>query len=136
MVNLSPVGLATTALVANQVSLSAQYVEKLCRPFCINSTVQPQVAVTYTTGTPTLNGTTVFVPVTAVITIVTPNNCGCNAATRLYTEQFTAKFQDQTDLPTAVTVTSVGRIQGGSNIVCGKAHSYTIEDSLTIAITT
>lgn len=136
MVNLSPVGLETTAIVANQVSLLATFKEKLCRPFCINSTVQPQVAVTYTTGTPTLNGTTVFVPVTAVITIVTPNNCGCNAATRLYTEQFTVAFQGQTDLPTAVTVTSVGRTQGGGSIVCGKAHSYIINDSLTVAITT
>ena len=135
MVSLSPVGLATTALVANQVSLLATFKEKLCRPFCINSTVQPQVTVVYTTGSPTLNGTTVFVPITAVITIVTPN-CGCNANTKLFTENFVAAFQGQTDLPTAVTVTSEGRTQGGSNVVCGKAHSYTINDSLTVAITT
>lgn len=133
MVTLSPVGLSTTALVANQLSLLVTLKEKLCKPFCINSTVQPQVSVAYTPGTAVLNGTTVFVPITAVITIVTPGRC--NSTTRLYTENFTVAFQGQTALPTAVTINNVGRQMGGSCITCGKAHSYTINDSLTITIT-
>lgn len=132
MVTLSPVGLAA-APVANQVSMLATFKEKLCRPFCIDSTVQPQVTVTYTYSTPRLVGTTVFVPITAVITIVTPSNC-CEARTRLFTENFVAAFQGRTAVPTTVTITSVGKTQGGSCIKCGKAYSYTINDSLTIAI--
>lgn len=135
MVRISPVGLATTTLVANQVSLLANYREKLCRPFCITSSVQPFASVEYSTGTPILNGTTVFVPVTARITVVTQSNCGCTAKTQLFTEQFYVAFQGQTALPTAVTITSVGRVQNGANVTCGKAYAYSINDSLTIAIT-
>ncbi len=132
MVTLSPVGLAA-APVANQVSFLATFREKLCRAFCITSSVQPQVSVSYTTGQARLNGTTVFVPITAVVTVVTPG-CGCEAKTQLFTENFVVAFQGQTALPTTVTVSSVGRIQGGSCVKCGKAFAYTINDSLVVTI--
>lgn len=132
MVTLSPVGLAA-APVANQLAVLATFKERLCRPFCIDSSLQPQVTVNYTAGTPVLNGTTVFVPVTAVVTVVTPG-CGCRAATQLFTEYFVAAFQGQTAVPTSVTITSVGRRQGGSDVQCGRAHTYTLNDSLTIVI--
>ena len=131
MVRLSPVGLAA-APVANQVSLLATYKEKLCCPFCIDSSVQPLATLDYTTGTPVLNGTTIFVPVTARITVVTGS--GCKAKTQLFTEQFYVAFQGQTGLPTSVTVNSVGRIQGGSCVKCGCAYAYSINDSLTVTI--
>ena len=91
-VTISPVGLAA-ASVANELAFMATYKEKLCRPFCIDSTIQPQVSVVYTTGTPRLVDTTVFVPVKAVITVVTQySNCGCNAHTQLFTENFVVAF--------------------------------------------
>lgn len=134
-VTISPVGLAA-APVANTLAIMATYKERLCRPFCVDSTIQPQVSVVYTTGTPRLVDTTVFIPVKAVITVVTQTNqCGCNAHTQLFTENYVVAFQGQTALPTSVTLTNVGRDQYGSNISCGCAHSYTINDSLTIAIT-
>lgn len=134
-VTISPVGLAA-APVANELAFMATYKEKLCRPFCTDSTIQPQVSVVYTTGTPRLVDTTVFVPVKAVITVVTQySNCGCNAHTQLFTENFVIAFQGQTALPTAVTLTNVGRDAFGSDVKCGCAHSYTINDSLTLAIT-
>lgn len=132
MVRLSPVGLAA-APVANQLSVLATFREKLCHPFCIDSSVQPLAPLVYSTGTPVLNGTTVFVPVTARITIVTGS--GCNAKTQLFTEQFYVAFQGQTAVPTSVTITSVGRVQGGANVQCGCAYAYSINDSLTVTIT-
>lgn len=132
MVRLSPVGLAA-APVANQLSILATFREKLCHPFCIDSSVQPLTTLVYSTGTPVLNGTTVFVPVTARITIVTGS--GCNAKTQLFTEQFYVAFQGQTAVPTSVTITSVGRVQGGANVQCGCAYAYSINDSLTVTIT-
>lgn len=132
MVTLSPVGLAA-APVANQVSFLATFKEKLCKPFCIDSSVQPQVSVVYTTGSARLNGTTVFVPVTAIVTVVTPG-CGCEAKTQLFTENFVVAFQGQTALPTTITISSVGRIQGGSCVKCGRASAYTINDSLVVTI--
>lgn len=132
MIRLSPVGLAA-APVANQVSLLATYREKLCRPFCIDSSIQPLATLEYSTGTPVLNGTTVFVPVTARLSVVT--GCGCNAKTQLFTEQFYVAFQGQTAVPTSVTINSVGRLQGGSCVKCGCAYAYSVNDSLTITIT-
>ena len=133
-VTISPVGLAA-APVANELSFMATYNEKLCRPFCVDSTIQPQVSVVYTTGTPRLVDTTVFIPVKAVITVVTQNSkCGCNAHTQLITENFVVAFQGQTAVPTTVTLTQVGRDQFGSNVNCGCAFSYTINDSLTLSI--
>lgn len=135
-VTISPVGLAA-APVPDTLAFMATYKEKLCRPFCIDSTIQPQVSVVYTTGTPRLNGTTVFVPVKAVITVVTQNgNCGCNAHTQLFTENFTVAFQGRTTVPTSVTLNMVGRDMAGSNVYCGCAHAYTINDSVTISIAT
>ena len=133
MVTLSPVGLAA-APVPNQVSFLATFKEKLCKPFCVTSTVQPQVTITYTTGTPRLVGTTVFVPITAVISIVTQDCCKC-ALSKLYTETFYAAFQGRTALPTNVTLTSVGRISEGVRVKCGKAYSYRISDSLVVTLT-
>ena len=134
-VTISPVGLAA-APVANTLSFMATYKEKMCRPFCVDSTIQPQVSVVYTTGTPRLVDTTVFVPIKAVITIVTQNSkCGCNAHTQLFTEDFIIAFQGQTAVPTAVTLTQLGRDQFGSNVSCGCAHTYTINDSLSLSIT-
>ena len=133
-VTISPVGLAA-APVANTLSFMATYKEKLCRPFCVDSTIQPQVSVVYTTGTPRLVDTTVFVPIKAVITIVTQNSkCGCNAHTQLFTENFIIAFQGQTAVPTTVTLTQLGRDQFGSNVNCGCAHTYTINDSLSLSI--
>lgn len=134
-VTISPVGLAA-APVANKLSFMATYKEKLCRPFCIDSTIQPQVSVVYTTGTPRLSETTVFIPIKAVITMVTQHgSCGCNAHTQLFTENFVVAFQGQTALPTAVTLTNVGRDEFGSNVTCGCALAYTINDSMILTIT-
>lgn len=133
MLTKSPVGLST-APVANQVSYLLEFRENLCRPFCIDSSVQPQVTVDYRTGTPILNGTTVFVPITAVVSVVTPG-CGRNASTQLFTEHFYAAFQGQTAVPTNVAIASVGRVQGGSSVKCGKAYAYSLNDSVTVTIT-
>ncbi len=133
MVRISPAGLSA-APVANRLSVLATFRERLCRPYCITSSVQPYATVEYTAGTPVLNGTTVFVPVTARILVAMPG-CGCNNTTSAYTEQFYVAFQGQTALPAGVTVTSVGRMQNGADVNCGNAWSYSVNDSLTIELT-
>lgn len=89
MVTLSPVGLAA-APVANQAAFLATFKEKLCRCVCATSTNQPFATVTYRNETPVLNGTTVFVPIVATITITTPNACKCQAETQVINERFSA----------------------------------------------
>lgn len=135
-VYLSPVGLAA-APTANALSFLATYKERLCRKFSVNATVQPSTAVTYTTGTARFNGTTVFVPVTAQITITTQSNaCGCNPNVQAYTENFVVAFPGQTGLPTAVSIVVDGRDQFPTCVSgCGWASAYTINDALTVTIT-
>lgn len=133
MLRVFPVGLSA-APVANQLPLQLNFREKLCQPYCIDSSVQPFATVEYTPGQAILNGTTVFIPITARISLVLPN-CGCGAKTKLYTEQFYATFQGQTALPTAVTITPEGIIQNGANVVCGKAYAYSINQVINITIT-
>ena len=135
-VYLSPVGLST-AQVPNRVSLLAIYKERLCRRVCDNSTNQPQpgvTIVTYKTGTPVFNGTTVFVPVIATVTIVTPG-CGCKATTQVITEKFMAAFQEQTGLPTNIVLATEGQTQELANVSCGSSNCLAIYSSLTITIT-
>lgn len=129
-VALSPVGLAA-APVANQVSVLATFKENLCQPYCVDSTVQPQATVEYTLGAARLVDTTVFVPVTATITIVTP---GCNGAarTRIYTEVFDVAFQGRTALPVSVSLDTVGRTFGPACVKCGCAYAYKINDSIVV----
>lgn len=134
MLRVFPVGLAA-APVANQLAIHVNLRKKLCQPYCIDSSIQPFSSVEYTAGTPVLNGTTVFVPITARATITIPG-CGCYSKPQLLTEQFYVAFQGQTALPTATPVIeAVGRVENGADVRCGCAYSYSINDSLTITIT-
>lgn len=129
MVTLSPVGLAA-APVANQVSLLATFKEKLCNCVCATSSNQPFATVSYRYEQPVLNGTTVFVPIIASISIQSP---GCSAP-RTITERFMVAFQGRTTVPASVTITQLGMTQGLIKIVCDKSSTYAINSSITIAI--
>lgn len=131
-VYISPVGLAA-APVANQLALLATYKERLCKSYCVDSSLQPQVSVVYTHGQPRFVGETVFVPIKAVITIVT-QHCGCNANTTLFTENYIVAFRGQTGLPTAVTISVPDRDVIPSCVQCGRANGITINDSFTVTI--
>lgn len=132
-VHLSPIGLSA-AQVSNRVSLLAIYKERLCRRICENSTNQPEAFVTYETGTPIFKGTTVFVPIVAKVTIVTPG-CGCAATTQVIVEKFMVAFQEQTGLPTNVVLSTEGQTQELANVSCGSSNCLAIYSSLTVTIT-
>lgn len=134
-VYLSPVGLAA-APVANQVTQLATFKEDLCQCVCSTSTNQPNATVTYETDTPILRGTTVFVPVIATVSILLPDNCGCNnRPPHVITERWFVAFEGQTALPTAVTFTPGGVVQNLIKVVCGKSNWYAINQTITVTIT-
>lgn len=132
-VYISPVGLAA-APVANQLALLATYKERLCKSYCVDSSLQPQVSATYKSGTPRFTGTTVFVPIQVVITVVTKAGC-CGVNTSLFTENYIVAFRGQTGLPRAVTISAVDRDITPSCVQCGRANGITINDSFTVTIT-
>lgn len=81
-----------------------------------------------------INGTTVFVPIIATVTIVTPG-CGCQATTQVIVEEFMATFQGQTGLPTNVILTTEGQTQKLANVQCGSSNCLAIYSSLAVTIT-
>lgn len=130
-VSLSPVGLATTALTANQLSTMATFREKLCKSVCsiMGTASNIPVTIQYTSGTPILSGSTVYVPITATINIPQFNRCGCSNNGQQITEHFDVAFQGQTALPTVPpTITSVGRL------VRAQGNCILINDSITVSI--
>lgn len=134
MLRFIPVGLAA-APVANQATLGLNFREPLCEPYCITSSIQPFAAVTYTAGTPIINGTTVFVPITARVQITVPGDCPCDSEPQLFTEQFYVMFPGQTALPTNVEIAQLGLVQNGADVDCGCAYTYSINEVITVTIT-
>lgn len=131
MITISPVGLSA-ASVNDVLPILVTIQEKLCKFICVNSLNQPKVTITYTYDTPTLNGTTVFIPITATIVIVYP---GCGSKTQMIREKFTVAFQGQTAIPTSVVITSEGINQTYTKQICGKCNTIVLDNSITVAIT-
>ena len=131
-VYLSPAG-ANVAPAANELRILAVFKEKLCNAYCTDSTVQPQTTVTYKVGTARIVDTTIFIPITTTISVVTPT-AGCNANTQVFTETFVVAFQGYSSLPTSVTVTNLGRDIQPSCVRCGCARGITVNDSLLVSI--
>lgn len=131
---LSPVGSAT-APAANELRALAVFKETACQRFRVGPTAQPQATVTYTTGTPRIVGTTLYVPITATMNATVSAGC-CNAVPLLFSETFLAAFQGVTTLPTAITVTSLGQeVLTPIGAGCGWTKCITVNDSLLITIT-
>lgn len=130
----SPVGLSG-ASVANQLSEMVTLKARFCKPFCIANSNQPIATVRYEAGNPVLNGTTVFVPITAYVQITVPGKCGCAADVIPYTGHFEVAFQGRTTLPTtAPTIDSVGTQQSLAYVNNGEACGYVINDSIVVSI--
>lgn len=128
MITVTNAGLATTALVANQVSLNVAIREKVCRYAYASKCAKCNIStnVTYTTGTPVLDNTTVFVPVTAVVNVVK----GSCSVPVVFSETFIVAFQGQTALPASVAVTRLGSCKNPDR--CGIIN---VNDSITVALT-
>lgn len=130
----SPVGLSGSP-VANQLSEMLTFKAQFCKPFCIANSNPPNATVRYEVGQPTLNGTTVFVPITAYIQIVVPGKCGCKSDVMSYTGRFEVAFQGRTSLPTTEpTIESVGTQQSLACVNNGRAYGYVINDSVAVSI--
>lgn len=130
MVVISPIGLSTTP-VANQLSLMVSFKEKLCR--AIKTNPSATVTINYSYGNMTLSGSTVYIPITASVTI---QGVGCNgcSALNMFSETFEVAFQGRTTIPTSVTITSLGKYVKVLKKVCVSVKEMEILDSLTITV--
>lgn len=133
MITITPVG--TSSISASSLPILVRIKEKLCKAINTESNYQPRAKVEYITGNPILSETTVFIPVTIIMTIVTLGSNHC-VAPQVYTENFTAAFQEQSSIPNTITVESRGKVEGLSDVRCCRASSYNYEDSIVITIAT
>ena len=93
MITLIPQSISATSQV-----FTANLTERLCKPFCVLSSIQPSVNMSYTIDDTTLVGTTLYVTVKAqgTVTYVPKNGNACCPAQKVFTEYFTTSFTGAT----------------------------------------
>lgn len=94
MIKLNPVDITATSQ-----TYAVEFIEKLCRPFCENASIQPTVSGNLQVEDVTLVGTTEYVKVKAqgTITYVPQNGSVCCPCTKVVTEEFTVAFANVTE---------------------------------------
>lgn len=131
-INIQTVGL-TAAATPNELRVLAVIKERLCNSFCINAEMLPQATVDYQVGTARLVGNTIYIPVKAIVSVIS-KGCGCKANSYLFNENFVVAFADATALPEAVNLTVQGHDVTPAFVNCTRANGLTINDSLLITI--
>lgn len=122
------------AATATTQDLLIEVIEKVCRPYCVNSSIQPSATVAFTQGPITILNSKVICPVIATITIVTPNSKGCGCShVQTFTEKFDLAFSEGTT--NVVTLTpGTASIVVPTDIGCCKARSVKLTTTLTATI--
>ena len=94
MLKLNPVDITATSQ-----TYAADFIEKLCRPYCENASLQPTVTGSLQVEDVTLVGTTEYVRVKAqgTITYVPQNGNCCCPSSKVVTETFTVAFANVTE---------------------------------------
>lgn len=89
MINVTPQSITATSQVC-----TCELTEKLCKPYCVQSSIQPTVDVNYSVEDTNLVGAVLYVTVKAQGTVVYVPKCGnvCNPAQKVFTEYFTVSF--------------------------------------------
>lgn len=114
MITLIPQSISATSQV-----FTANLTERLCRPFCVLSSIQPSVNMSYTIDDTTLVGTTLYVTVKAqgTVTYVPKNGNTCCPAQKVFTEYFTTSFTGATSAST-VTIAQANGVVRPYNVNC------------------
>ena len=114
MITLIPQSISATSQV-----FTANLTERLCKPFCVLSSIQPSVNMSYTIDDTTLVGTTLYVTVKAqgTVTYVPKNGNTCCPAQKVFTEYFTTSFTGATAAST-VTIAQANGVVRPYNVNC------------------
>lgn len=122
------------AATATTMELLVEMSEKVCRPFCINSSEMPSGTIAFSAGTPVIINGNAVVTITATATVVSPgaNACGC-AATQVFTETFDVAFAETTANTIALTPGTTIRVTP-TDVKCCKARGVKLTTSLEVAI--
>lgn len=120
MITVTPQSIAATTQV-----YTADVTEKLCKPYCVLSSIQPTVDVTYTIDDTNLVGTNLYVTVKAQgsVIYVAKNGSPCCPNTKVFTEYFTVSFAGATAASTVTVTQDAGLVKPAyvncCNVACG-----------------
>ena len=94
MIKLNPVDITATSQ-----TYAVEFIEKLCKPYCANASIQPSITGNLQVEDVTLVDTTEYVRVKAqgTITYVPKNGNACNPCSKVVTEYFTIAFANVTE---------------------------------------
>ena len=120
MISVIPQSITATSQV-----FTADLTERLCKPYCVLSSIQPSVNVVYTIDDTNLVGTDLYVTVKAqgTVTYVSKSGNPCCPSQKVFTEYFTTSFAGATNAST-VTITQANGIVvpafvSCTNVACG-----------------
>ena len=114
MISVTPISISATSQ-----SYTVNATERLCKPYCVNSSIQPNVQVNYSIDDTNLVGTTLYVTIKAQGDITYVPKCGnaCNPQSKIFTEYFTISFADATN-ESPVTITQSAGVVKPAYVNC------------------
>lgn len=117
MISLTPVSIAA----ANQV-YAVTITEKLCKPYCESSSIQPTVDVKFMVESSNFVNGTQYAKVKAqgIITYVPKNSNSCCPISKVFTEYFTLAFQNAAEVAVTLGATE-GYVESANVNCCGVA---------------
>lgn len=120
MINVTPQSITATSQV-----YTADLTEKLCKPYCVNASIQPSVDVVYSIDDTNLVGSTLYATIKAQGTVIYVPKCGnaCYPSQKVFTEYFTVSFTGASG-SSSVTLTQANGIVKPAyvncyNVACG-----------------
>lgn len=120
MINVTPQSITATSQV-----YTADLTEKLCKPYCVNASIQPSVDVVYSVDDTTLVGTTLYATIKAQGTVTYVPKCGsaCCPSQKVFTEYFTVSFTGATGASSVALTQANGIVKPAYvncyNVACG-----------------
>lgn len=126
------INIVTQLATATSQVVTADVTQRLCQPYCVNSSIQPIVDVDYTVDSTNLMGTVLYATIKAqgVITYVPKCGSACCPKSKIFTEYFTTSFAGANS-ESAITVTqSAGLVKPAyvncNNVACGISASNVV----------
>ena len=120
MISIIPQSISATSQV-----FTSTLTERLCKPYCVISSIQPVVDVQYSIDDTTLVGGVLYVTVKAqgTVTYVSKNGNACCPSQKVFTEYFTTSFEGASGA-SSVTITQANGITMPAfvnccNVACG-----------------
>ena len=119
------INVTTQSASATSQVFTSDVTERLCQPFCVLSSIQPTVDVTYTIDATNLVGTQLYVTVKAQgsVLYVPKNGNTCCPKSKVFTEYFTTSFAGASGGSTVTVAQDAGFVKAAyvncCNVACG-----------------